>query len=258
MNKVFNINLGGQAFTIDEAAFFHLEKYLKAIDNHFRDSEGHEEIVSDIESRLAELFQETLGGRPIVTLKDVKRTISIMGTPEEFGAEPMEEATKSSDSESHTRSERRKSYSTKSWKTGKRLFRNPDDEVVAGVCSGIAAYFGITDPLWIRLAFVALTLMGFGTAIPLYIILWAVLPKAETASDRLSMRGETINVSNIGRIIEEEMDHLSGKIEDWGEDVERWGDEMGDKYSSKKKVSAKGPEVADRPLAEPLPRGFIF
>lgn len=256
MNKVFNINLGGQAFTIDAEAFYHLEKYLKAIDNHFRDSEGHEEIVSDIESRLAELFQETLGGRPIVTLKDVKRTISIMGTPEEFGADPIEEA--STESGKGFDSGKRTSHSNKSWKTGKRLFRNPEDEVVAGVCSGIAAYFGITDPLWIRLFFVALTLMGFGTAIPLYIILWAVLPKAETASDRLSMRGETINVSNIGRIIEEEMDHLSNKIEDWGGDVERWGDEMGDKYSSKKKVSAKKPEVADQPLATPLPKGFIF
>ncbi|MCB0661093.1 MAG: PspC domain-containing protein [Saprospiraceae bacterium] len=255
MNKVFNINLGGQAFTIDEEAFFHLEKYLKAIDNHFRDSEGHEEIVSDIETRLAELFQENLGGRPIVTLKDVKRTISIMGTPEEFGAEPLDEPL--SEPKSNTHSRKQTNQTGKSWKTGKRLFRNPEDEVVAGVCSGIAAYFGITDPLWIRLGFVALTLMGFGTAIPLYIILWAVLPKAETASDRLSMRGETINVSNIGRIIEEEMDHISTKIEDWGEDVERWGDDMNQKYGSKKKVLAKEPEMVGQQLAEPLPRGYI-
>ncbi|MEZ5055609.1 MAG: PspC domain-containing protein [Saprospiraceae bacterium] len=247
MNKVFNINLGGHPFTIDAEAFFHLEGYLKAIDNHFRDSEGHEEIVSDIETRLAELFNENLGGRPIITLKDVKRSISIMGTPEEFGAEPMAEMGESSSNSGKNE----KQSAERSWKTGKRLFRNPDDEVVAGVCSGIASYFGVQDPLWIRLLFVVLTIMGFGTTIPLYIILWAILPKAETASDRLSMRGETINVSNIGRIIEEEMDHLSGKIEDWGEEIDK-------KYSSKKKVSAKEPRVKDRPLEVPLPRGFIF
>lgn len=210
MNKVFNINLGGYPFTIDENAFEHLSTYLQTIHRHFRDSEGYEEITADIESRMAELFQEGLEGRQIVTLKDVNGAIAIMGTPEDFGAEPiMEEAT------THTKQEGRKRKSN--YQTGKRLFRNPDDEVVGGLCSGIAAYFGLEDPLWVRLGFVLLVISG-GFGIPAYIILWAIVPKAETASDRLAMRGEPVNVSNIGKIVEEEIEYFSDRVSEWGEE----------------------------------------
>lgn len=204
MNKVININLGGYPFTIDDDAYDHLSTYLETIHNHFRDSEGYEEITTDIEARMAELFQESLGDRPIVHLKDVKAAITIMGTPEDFGAEPMDEETGKKKSGTY--------------KTGKRLFRNPEDEVLGGVCSGIAAYFGIADPLWVRLAFIVFTISG-GFGIPLYVILWAVLPKAESSSDRLSMRGEPINVSNISKIIEEEFTNLSTKVSELGEEL---------------------------------------
>ncbi len=216
MNKVFNINLGGYPFTIDENAFEHLSTYLQTIHRHFRDSEGYEEITADIESRMAELFQEGLEGRQIVTLKDVNGAIAIMGTPEDFGAEPIEEAIP------HARREGRKRKSN--YKTGKRLFRNPDDEVVGGLCSGIAAYFGLEDPLWVRLGFVLLVVSG-GLGIPAYLILWAIVPKAETASDRLAMRGEPVNVSNIGKIVEEEIEYFSDRVSEWGEE-----------FSSKKKA----------------------
>jgi phage shock protein PspC (stress-responsive transcriptional regulator) len=232
MNKIFNINLGGYPFTIDDDAYKHLSHYLETIHNHFRSSEGYEEITSDIENRMAELFLEEVGEKPIVTLKNVKAAITIMGTPEEFGAESLEE-------ESVPKSGGRKS----DYKTGKRLFRNPDDEVVGGVCSGIAAYFGIQDPIWIRLLWIVLTLSG-GFGIPVYIILWVIVPKAESASDRLQMRGESINVSNIGKIIEEEMDHFSEKIT-----------ELGDEFSSKKKGLADM-EVMEALHETPLRKGF--
>lgn len=212
MNKIFNINLGGYPFTIDEDAYKHLSHYLHTIHNHFRSSEGYEEITSDIENRMAELFLEEVGEKPIVTLKNVEAAIATMGTPEEFGADPLEE-----DYEPKTKKRKSK------YKTGKRLYRNPEDEVVGGVCSGIAAYFGIQDPLWIRILWIFLTLSG-GFGIPVYIILWIIVPKAEAASDRLLMRGESINVSNIGKIIEEEMDNFSEKIT-----------ELGDEFSPKKK-----------------------
>ena len=202
MNKVFNINLGGYPFTIDDDAYDHLRSYLDTIHLHFRDSEGYEEITTDIESRMAELFQESLGDRPIINLKDVQKAISIMGTPEEFGAEPMEEA-----------AEKKEKY-----KTGKRLFRNSEDEVLGGVCSGIAAYFGIADPIWIRIAFIVFTISG-GFGIPLYIILWAVVPKATSSSDRLAMRGEPINIATIGKTIEEEFGNLSNKVSELGEEL---------------------------------------
>jgi len=177
MNKVVNINLGGIPFTLDEDAYVHLQKYLDTIHRHFAQNEGYREITRDIEARLAELFQERLDRRSIVNLNDVEEAIAIMGKPEDFGAAPMEEG----------RADKQQSFSG-SYKTGKRLFRNTDDEVVGGVCSGISAYFGIQDPIWIRLLFVVLTLSGaFG--IPIYIILWILMPQAKTAGDKLAMRG---------------------------------------------------------------------
>jgi phage shock protein PspC (stress-responsive transcriptional regulator) len=229
MTKVFNINLGGLPFTIDEDAFEMLSSYLKTIHNHFRSSEGYEEITTDIEARMAELFQERLGSRQIVSLKDVNGVIAIMGTPEDFGAEPLEAEEPAGGG---TRSKQEKKWGIK---TGKRLFRNPDEEVVGGVCSGIAAYFGISDPLWVRLAFLLFTFTG-GFAVPLYFILWAILPKAETASDKLSMRGEPINASNIGKIIEEEFEHVSRKVAELG-------DELKEEFGSKKKST--GPQHDD-------------
>ncbi len=210
MNKVFNINLGGYPFTIDEDAYLHLSNYLTSIHNHFRDSEGYEEITSDIEARMAELFQDQLNGRQIVTTKDVSNAISIMGTPEDFGAEPSAE---------HIFEDEEPVNKKGKYKTGKRLFRNSEDEVVGGVCSGLAAYFGIEDPIWIRIGWILFTISG-GLGIPAYIILWVIVPKAETAGDRLSMRGEKINVSNIGKIIEEEMVNFTDKMEQFGNDFQ--------------------------------------
>ena len=91
MNKIYNINLGGYPFTIDDDAYKVLDKYLKAITGHFSGSEGCEDIISDIEARIAELFNEHLKGQPIVGLREVESMIAVMGTPEEFGAAPEAE-----------------------------------------------------------------------------------------------------------------------------------------------------------------------
>lgn len=232
MNKIFNINLGGYPFTIDEDAYEHLNAYLKTIHGHFRQSEGYEEITEDIEARLAEIFQEKLGNRPIVNMKDVKDAIATMGTPEEFGAETT--GAEFADEASSAQGQ---------YKTGKRLFRNPEEEVIGGVCSGLAAYFGIQDPIWVRILFIILVVSG-GFGVPIYIILWAVVPKAESASDRLAMRGEPINVSNIGKIIEEGFKDFSDKVSELGEEI-----------SSKKKVFRRKREVKSE---APLPKGYIF
>ncbi len=203
MNKVLNINLGGFPFTIDEDAYNHLHHYLQTIHNHFRSSDGYEEITNDIETRLAELLRERLSSHTIVHLKDVTAVIAIMGTPADFGADPDTP---------------RPNNGQRLHKTGKRLFRHPDDTVLGGVCAGIAAYLGIQDPLWIRLAFIAFFFFG-GFAIPLYIILWIIVPKAESASDRLAMRGDPVNANNIGKIIEEELSHVSRKVSELGDEL---------------------------------------
>ncbi len=210
MNKVMHINLGGTPFAIDEDAYERLSIYLDSLHRHFRYTEGYEEITSDIEARMAELFRNSLGGRQIVSIIDVDEAIAVMGTPEDFGAgvageDPLQEGAESTGS---------------GYRTGKRLFRNPEDKVVSGVSSGIAAYFGISDPVWVRLLFVLVTFSG-GFGIPIYLILWAIMPPARTASDRLAMRGEPINIQSISRIIREEFGHLQDKMEQMGEEFKK-------------------------------------
>jgi len=208
MNKIFNINLGGYPFTIDEDAFRKLDTYLKTIARHFAPSEGCEEIVSDIESRMAELFTEHLKGRPIVSLREVDKVVSVMGTPEEFGA--TEEPTEKAHAQSKGKKKKHKKSKKSNWKTGKRLFRDGDEKIVGGVCSGLAAYFGVEDPVWVRLAFLLAFISGVGVI--LYPILWIAIPEAVTSGDKLSMRGEKIDVSNIARQVEDEMNEFADKI----------------------------------------------
>ncbi len=208
MNKVFNINLGGYPFTIDEDAYSHLTRYLETIEQHFQNEEGVEEIVSDIEFRMAELFNEQMKRKQIVTFSDVDAAIAVMGTPEEFGADSSFEETNFSENQG--------SKDPFHIKTGKKLYRDEEEGILGGVAAGLSAYFGIDNPLWVRLAFIFGTITG-GVAIPLYFIFWLILPAAKTASDRLAMRGEKINVSNIAKTIGDEMNSLSEKISDFGE-----------------------------------------
>ena len=224
MNKIYNINLGGYPFTIDDDAYQQLNQYLKTIHKHFQDAEGRDEIISDIEARIAELFNESSEGRQIVTIQDVERAIQIMGTPEEFGAEGMDES-----------QEKKSKY-----RTGKRLFRDGENKIIGGVCSGVASYFGIDDPIWVRIGFVISFFAG-GVAVPLYLILWAIMPEAKTAGDRLSMRGEDINVSSIARQVQDEIDNLSDTLS-----------EIGRGFGSKKKAWTKTVKQD-----APLRRGFI-
>ena len=206
MNKIFNINLGGYPFVIDDDAYYKLDKYLKHVKKHFSTSEGCDEIISDIETRIAELFNEHLKGQPIVSVREVDSMIEVMGTPRDFGA------SEEFDDYESTSSKRRSRF-----KTGKRLYRDTDDKVIAGVCSGLAAYFGVEDPLIFRLIFVVLFFGGVGPIA--YIIFWIAVPKAKTSADKLSMKGEPINIDNIARKVEEELNNLSTTITDFAKDL---------------------------------------
>ena len=206
MNKTLTINLGGLPFIIDEDAYQYLEDYLRSIHAHFRSSEGYEEITGDIEARMAELFREQQGHGAIVELQTVKNVVQIMGTPEAFGAEPM-------GARAETKTEEGE------YRTGKRLFRNPENKKVAGVCSGLAAYFGVEDPVWIRLLFVAL-FFGTGVGALAYILIWALAPEAHTAADRLAMHGRPVNVTTIGKQIEEELESVKKIATDLGEELQ--------------------------------------
>ncbi|MCC7505099.1 MAG: PspC domain-containing protein [Saprospiraceae bacterium] len=206
MNKVLNINLGGYAITIDDDAYEYLAAYLDSIRRRFSESDGRDEILRDIESRLGELISGSMGSRTIVMLPDVEAAVEIMGKPEDFGAEPVDSKKTSSSGKPGGPAIR----------TGKRLFRDEEDATVGGVCSGLAAYFGMNDPVWMRLIFVLLTFLSAGFWVPAYLLLWILVPPAKTAADRLSMRGEKINVDNIAREVEDGFERISNKVNEYG------------------------------------------
>ncbi len=214
MNEILNVNLGGYPFTIDNDAYHHINKYLSAIQRHFADSDGCEEILDDIEARMAELFTEFLNGKAIIGMKELDAVIKVMGRPEDFGAEPYEDEVE----EEHTRSKKSFKERYSHIKTGKRFYRDPEEKVIGGVCGGIAAYFGIENPMWVRLGFLALIFFA-GIPIILYPILWAIVPEAKTAGDKLKMRGEPATVTNIARTIEDELNELSDKITEMSKDL---------------------------------------
>lgn len=204
MNKTININLGGYALIIDEDAYDTAQHYLITLASHFGSDEGATEIMHDIETRMGELINRKKGTRIIVNKVDVADAIAVLGTPEEL--KDINFAENSSQS-------KRASGTPFKLKTGKRLFRDTDDKVIGGVCSGLAAYFGIHDTVWVRIAFVILSTV-FGSSFVVYLVLWAIVPPAKTVSDRLEMMGEPTNVNNIAKAIKEELEEMGDKIHD--------------------------------------------
>lgn len=202
MNKTFNINLGGYPFTIDEDAYLHLKQYLDALRQHFQSYDSADEIITDIESRTAELIHTRLENRKIINLNDIQAAIARMGTPEDFGSESFFEEDM----------EYGKTDTSNKYNTGKRLYLNPEDKVIGGVCSGMSAYFGIHDPVWIRILFAVLAFGSVGFIIPLYFILMMILPKAETAAQKLEMQGKPIDVNSIAKVVQEGVDGISNTI----------------------------------------------
>ena len=191
MNKTININLAGIIFHLDEVAYEKFKTYLSNVKTALGKEESGEEIIADIEARIAEIFHLRMkeNGRQVVGLPDVEFIIETLGQPEAFIDESENEAPKSSSKET------------------RRFFRNPDEKVIGGVCSGIGAYFDI-EPVWIRILFLILlffTGIGFLT----YVILWAAIPEAKTTAQKLQMRGEAVNLNNIEKLFTKVEDYTS-------------------------------------------------
>ena len=193
MKRAISINLGGIVFNIDDDAYRELQTYLTQIESCFSDREESKEIMNDIEVRIAELFNEKITDyKKVITSKDVNEIIGIMGSPEQFG-EPENEST-------HKQRER---FGPSGYR---RMYRDPDNRILGGVCSGMSAYWRI-DPIILRILFV-IAFLGFGTGLIIYIILWVVLPEAKTKAQKLEMMGEKVNVSNIGKAFKEEFNNV--------------------------------------------------
>lgn len=302
MKKVININFQGRVIPIEEAAYDMLKQYVESLRRFFADEEGRDEIINDIEGRIAELFGESLKkGSTCITEADVNQIIESMGRPEDFEGEEGKvksqlggEESRSHQHSADSESPRGRLYRDENDKilggvcgglatylrvdptivrlvfalisfgagTGillyillwiilpskalvhttstKRLYRNPEEKVVAGVASGIASYFDIA--VWIpRLIFALPLVLGIinsifrgifwfdvdpfpsiifgsfgGTLFIVYAVLWAVIPEAKSASEKLEMRGEKVDLNTIKNTIQEDLEGFKSRAEKWG------------------------------------------
>jgi phage shock protein PspC (stress-responsive transcriptional regulator) len=346
MKKVININFQGRVLPIEEAAYDILKQYVESLRRYFANEEGRDEIINDIESRIAELFNETLKkGSTCITEEDVNKVIAGMGRPEDFEddeAKVQSQLGSEQQTYSGTQANTGAAYEPKG-----RLYRNENDKFIGGVCSGVANYLRI-DPTVVRILFAVITFGGFGTgfllyilmwiilpskalesklrrrmyrnpdervvggvasglanyfniqvwvprlifALPLvvgiinsvfrnifwhydpfpdivfgsfggtlfivYLVLWIVIPEANTATEKLEMRGEKVDLNSIKNTVQEEMSGLKGRVEKMGEDfktkTQEWGTEFGQTVKDKSQSFAA--EAA--PVAKKAGRGIGY
>ncbi|WP_297515542.1 PspC domain-containing protein [Flavobacterium sp.] len=224
MNKTVNINIGGLFFHIDEDAYQKLSRYFDAIKNSLTDATGKDEIMKDIEMRVAELFAERqLSDKHVINSHDVDEVVSVMGQPEDYRLDNEGESKKDMDFKYALPPRRRK------------LYRDEERGVIGGVCTGLGHYFGI-DSFWFKLAFLILG-FGTGTGFLAYLILWIAMPKAITTAEKLEMTGEPVTISNIEKKVREEFEQVSQRIQnadynEIGEKVKSGAESFGNRLST--------------------------
>jgi phage shock protein PspC (stress-responsive transcriptional regulator)/uncharacterized membrane protein len=189
MNKTIIININGIVFHIEEDAYELLRRYMTDVKRHFAYSTDNEEIVTDIENRLAEMFNERLisDHKQVVELADVTYVTAKMGNVDDFDIDEENDVP---------------------LRTFRKLFRDSDDRILGGVCAGIAHFLNV-ETKWMRLLALALIFIG-GLGIPVYVILWAIMPAAKSRADRMAMKGEPINLHNFKKNFDEEVEGLKG------------------------------------------------
>ncbi len=327
MKKIININFHGRVVPIEETAYDILKQYIDSLRVYFAKEEGRDEIINDIENRFAELFSENLKrGSTCITDDDVNAIITNMGRPEDFDevetepaafssgkkqAEPDPGPTPNYSYQSRGRLYRNEdnkiiggvcsglgSYfnidpwvmrlifillvgplilpylvlwvlvPSRSLSTRKRLYRNPDDRILGGVAGGLAAYFHIEVWIW-RLIFGFPLLIGIltsifrhswfdidfrpaffsgglgGSLIVIYLLLWAILPEANTASEKLEMRGEKVDLESIKNTIKSDLEGVKGRARDMGNDIKEKAQAFGQqvKQTSQNFTAEAGPVV---------------
>ncbi len=196
MNKTVNINLGGMFFHIDEDAYQKLTRYFDAIKRSLSNSTGQDEIIKDIEMRIAELISEKHSSdKQVINVAELDEIIAVMGQPEDYRIEGDAEP----EPINYTATPGRP----------RKLYRDKDGAMVGGVLAGLGHYFGI-DKVWLRIILLVL-FFCWGIGLLAYIILWIVMPEAITTAEKLEMRGEPVTIANIERKVREEVETLSQK-----------------------------------------------
>lgn len=335
MKKVININFKGRVIPIEETAFEQLQQYISALRNYFANEEGRDEIINDIEDRIAELFNEELKkGATCVTEENVSAILAGMGRIEDFeqmdaeaGAAAGSYASSAAAASSFTSVEEPRGSLHRSsndkiiggvcgglshylkidpavirilfalitfggfgaglliyivmWiilpekelksNIRKRLYRNPDAKVIGGVAGGLASYFNV--PVWIpRLVFALPFILGIlssvfrstlffdfdfepvfitggfgGTLFITYVVMWIVIPLANTATEKLQMRGEKIDVNSIKNAVQEEMGGVKERMGDMGEKIKEGAERMGgEAKEAAQRFSSAATPVASR------------
>ena len=321
MKKVININFQGRVIPIEESAYDVLKVYVESLRRFFANEEGRDEIINDIEGRIAELFGESLKkGSTCITDEDVNNVINSMGRPEDFEGEESNMQSQLGGNQQQQQSNfhqytepgasRGRLYRDTNEKmlggvcsgiaayfridptvvrllflvlffgggsgfllylllwiilpskpldhvtSNRRLYRNPEDKVIAGVASGIATYFDIA--VWIPRLIFALPLVvgifssfvsslfwfefnpfpGFifgsfgGTLFVIYAVLWAVIPEAKSASEKLEMRGEKVDLNTIKNTIQEDLEGFKARAEKWGGEFSEKAKEFSSEFSA--------------------------
>lgn len=174
MKKIININLSGRVIPIEDTAYEKLKAYIESLRRYFAKEEDRDEIINDIESRIAELMSEKIRkGAQSITDADIDEIASSMGRPEDFAAEDADAGP--STTQQHSYQQQTSSSPRPEKKKRERLYRDINDKFIGGVCSGIAAYLNV-DPAIVRILFAIITFGGFGLGFLAYIILWIVVP----------------------------------------------------------------------------------
>lgn len=222
MQRIIQINIVGRIFPIEEDAYLILKDYLSSLERHFAGEEGNDEIIEDIEARIAELFTVRLqSGAHAIDKGDVVKLIETLGPASALndGKDAVGNPTShfpapysSKDNRGRSRQYYSEGYSSR------RLFRNPNDRVFGGVCSGVANYFDI-DPVIVRLVFAVMFLTA-GIGLVAYILAWIIIPAAKTADDmRYMSGGMPMDFHTMKRNVGEEMQDLKVRGEQMSRDL---------------------------------------
>lgn len=196
MNKTISIHLQGVPFLFEDQAYDALENYLTSIRKILESEEGCEEIIQDVELRVIELLQQKgFDIHRVVKVTDIDEIITKIGKPEEFY---------------NTDSNRKESTSFESINP-KRLFRDKDSAVLGGICAGIAAYFNI-DVIVVRALYI-IAFLGLGAGFLLYLVLWIIIPAANTSSEKLQMKGQAVNLGNLRTEFEQAAQRIKAEAE---------------------------------------------
>jgi len=217
MQRIIQINIAGRIIPIEEDAYISLKEYLNTLEKQFAKEEGKNDIIQDIENRIAELFMLRINNNvPAIDRSDVQKVIDTLGNPSDLHDGPKNENSTSNEQPSSTY---QSAWEKRDFQyTHQRLLRNPYDKVLGGVCSGIAVYFDI-DPIIIRLLMVVLFLT-FGIGFFTYIICWIVIPAAKSREDLYNMTaGNPVTFNDIKHNVELELKDLKRRGEEMSRDL---------------------------------------